>query len=86
MASWLTEPGWGCVQVLAYNECLMRSKYAYDFAILFDVDEFIYMNTTALGVKGPMPLPKFLRQTFPPKVLTLSIAWGYFLWRVWLSP
>ncbi len=60
------------MQVLAYNECLLRSKYAYDFAVLFDVDEFIYMNTTALGIKGPIPLPKFLRQTFPPKVRTLS--------------
>lgn len=51
-----------------YNECLMRSKYAYDYAVLFDVDEFIYINTTTMGRKGPVPLPQFLRATFPSKV------------------
>ncbi len=54
--------------MLMYNECLMRSKYAYDYAVLFDVDEFIYINTTTLGRKGPVPLPQFLRATFPSKV------------------
>ncbi|BDA44744.1 hypothetical protein COCOBI_06-2220 [Coccomyxa sp. Obi] len=61
-------------QVLMYNECLMRSKYAYDYAVLFDVDEFIYINTTTLGRKGPVPLPQFLRATFPSKVASLEFS------------
>jgi hypothetical protein len=69
----LTGGRWAvCTQVIMYNECLMRSKYAYDYAILFDVDEFISINQTTMGRKLPVPLPQFLRQTFPSKVCPLS--------------
>ena len=73
IAGKLTGGRWAvCAQVIMYNECLMRSKYAYDYAILFDVDEFISINQTTMGRKLPVPLPQFLRQTFPSKVCPLS--------------
>ena len=51
-----------------YNECLMRNRYSYDYAIFFDVDEFISINATSMGRKGPVSLPAYLRSTFPAKV------------------
>ena len=66
------------LQVLVYNECLMRSRYSYDYVMLLDVDEFIYLNATTMGRKVPVSLPSFLRHTFPRKTATLEfVTYGY---------
>ena len=60
-----------------YNECVMRARYEYDYAMLFDVDEFLYINTTALGL-GVRLLPDFLDRELPPKVASLEFgSWHY---------
>ena len=61
-----------------YNECLMRSRYSYDYVMFLDVDEFIYLNATTMGRKGPVSLPAFLRHTFPRKTASLEFnTFGY---------
>ena len=62
------------LQVLAYNECLMRSRYSYDYVMFLDVDEFIYLNATTMGRKGPVSLPSFLRHTFPRRTASLELV------------
>lgn len=57
-----------------YNECLMRSRYSYDYTIFLDVDEFIYINATTMGRKGPVSLPVFLRHTMPKRTASLELV------------
>lgn len=61
------------LQVLAYNECLVRSRYSYDYVMFLDVDEFIYLNATTMGRKAPVSLPAFLRHTFPRRTASLEL-------------
>jgi hypothetical protein len=61
-----------------YNECLMRTRYTFDYVLFFDVDEFISINATTMGRKGPVSLQAFLRNTFPAKVASLELpAFAY---------
>ena len=61
-----------------YNDCLMRTRYEYDYAVLFDVDEFIYINRTTLGKKGLLQLADYFEHAFPKMTASLEFAsWHY---------
>ena len=65
-------------QVIMYNDCIMRARYTHEYALLFDVDEFLYVNSTGAGRSGMVQLPYYLDATFPPKVATLEfMTWHY---------
>jgi hypothetical protein len=70
------EPYFG--QVLAFNDCVMRTRYTHDYAMLFDVDEFLYINATTFGRASTVPLAEFFRETFPHQAASLEfVSWGY---------
>lgn len=74
----LNEIDYTLPQVLVYNECLMRSRYSYDYVMFLDVDEFIHLNATTMGRKGPVSLPVFLRHIFPKRTASLEfVAYAY---------
>ncbi len=61
-----------------YNDCVMRTRHTHDYAVLFDVDEFLYVNASAGGHGGMVQLPDFLNAAFPPKVAALEfVTWHY---------
>ena len=63
-------------QVIAYNDCLMRTRYTHDYALQFDVDEYLYINGTALGQTGKALLPEYLEEAFPKQTVSLEfMSW-----------
>ena len=67
------------MQVLSFNDCVMRTKHTHKYALLFDVDEFLYVNATAFGTPGMMvELPIYLDHTFNDTLASLEfVSWQY---------
>ena len=65
-------------QVISFNDCVVRTRYTHDYALLFYVDEFLYINATAFGRTGMVPLADWLDGTFPEQTASLEfVSWQY---------
>ena len=69
-------------QAIAYNDCIMRTRYTHDYALQFDVDEYLAINATALGRTGKVLLPEYLEEAFPKQTASLE----FMSWQVCVYP
>ncbi len=63
-------------QVTMMNECLYRLKYAYDYILMTDIDEFVYINPNRS--QHANSLPGFIDSVLPEKTTAaVFLTWAY---------
>ena len=71
--------GWYYGQLLVYNDCIYRSRRAYDYVLVIDQDEFLHSPS---GAASPGWLPPLLGKLFAAGTPTASVAFATALYPV----
>ena len=63
-------------QVTMLNECLYRLKYAYDYILMTDIDEFLVINPNKSQHNSSLPM--FMDSVLPARTTAaVFLTWGY---------